>query len=170
MTDCFMIVYHTDVNNPTGSSELPCYPDEISENQSAVWSDVQILGRSSPITAYTGTSFRSVSMSFDLHREMENGSNSIEDVLNLIRKAVYPEYQERGLIPPTTIMAFGTFMVKGIVRSFSYTWKKPIIDNSYQVCSVSIQIDDIPSSVFGSTNLRSTPTNPFGVTDPRPRR
>ena len=169
MTDCFIIVYHSDINSPS-SSELPCYPDEISENQSAVWSDVQIMGRSSPLTAYTGTGFRSVSMSFDLHREMENGNNSIENVLRIIRKSVYPEYQEKGLIPPTTIIGFGKFMVRGVVRSYSYTWKKPIIDNDYQVCSVSIQIDDIPTSVFGAANIKATPTNPFGVTDPRSKR
>lgn len=57
--------------------ELPFYPDEVQETISATWTEQSVIGRSSPLAAYAGTSLKSVSFSIDLHRDMLTGSYSL---------------------------------------------------------------------------------------------
>jgi len=125
--------------------ELPSYPDELSDNTSANWADQTIVGRSSPIAAFTGTGYRNVSFNFLMHREM---ANNIEEVIKFLRSTVYPSYQASGLIPPITTFRFGAFRIKGIVRSVGFVFKKPIINEVYQLCEVSINIDSTPENVI----------------------
>lgn len=56
--------------------ELPLYPDEVSESISANWTNQKVLGRSSPLAAYSDTSLKSVNFSIDLHRDFLTGSFS----------------------------------------------------------------------------------------------
>jgi hypothetical protein len=142
---------------------LPCYPDEVSDSTSSNWTDQSILGRSSPIEAFTGTSARGVSFSFDLHRDMDGpdySSNNIEKILEVLRSSVYPEYTSPGFVPIIVLFVFGEFKVRGAVKSVDFTWKKPIIDGYYSVCSVSVKVDEMPTSVRGSSELGSS-LNPF---------
>ena len=56
--------------------ELPIYPEQVTESIAAGWSKQQILGRSSPLSAYANTDLKSVSFSMDLHRDLLTGSFS----------------------------------------------------------------------------------------------
>ncbi len=178
MTNCYVIVkFGTTSQGLRESAELPCYPDEISDGTSARWSSQEILGRSFPISAYTGTGFRSISFSFDLHREMTVGGEAggagigyttdlVDNALRVLRKSVYPRYEQAGLSPPKTIFRFGDFRVGGYVKDLTYVWKKPIVDEKYQLCTVSVQLDQVPASVYGVDDLFGiyhSPTNPFYV-------
>jgi len=154
---CFMIVYH----NASGKSYkeakyLPCYPEDISDQTNPTWSDQTIVGRSQPVSAYTGTGFRSVSFSMTLHREMTSDKSNIEEILELIRKSVYPRYVSPGLIPPIVKFVFGTFAAAGYVTSLTYVWKKPIINNTYYLCDVQISMNCISYNIMGSNNLGSS--------------
>lgn len=168
-SECFMIVSHKDTGwkygwdrQGTNIYALPCYPDSINESQQADWTSVSPLGRSSPLSAYTGTGYREISLNLRLHREMCNGDEAyIDAILSELRRAVYPIYVEKGLEPPITTFQFGQFKCKGYVRSISYNWQKPIIDGYYQLCDVSIPFVDVPDSVFSAKDLSSIPTNPF---------
>lgn len=165
-SSCFMIVNNS-ISGLT-TVDLPCYPDELSDSVSSNWSDQSILGMSSPISSYTGTGYRSVSFSFTLHREMGDHFNSpskknnknIENILRIIRGCVYPNYNTSGVKPTLTTFVFGNFRAHGIVRSISYTWKKPIINGNYQVADIQVQMDDIPDSIIGTSDL-GTALNPF---------
>lgn len=144
--------------------DLPNYPDEISDSGSANYSEESLLGRSSPLVSYTNTGFREVSFSFDVHRE-ELDSNGIDKLLKIIRASVYPTYNGAAALRPTiTTVRLGDFYVKGITKSYSFTWKKPIIDNKYQVCTISMTISHVidkaysMSDIVGSSN---SPANPF---------
>lgn len=145
---------------------LPVYPDEISDNFSASWSTQQIVGRSSPISAYTGTDFRRVSFSVDLHRELlsesGNPTGKMETLLRTLEKSVYPEYLSQGLMPPVATFRFGDFYARGYVESVSFTWKKPIINNQYMVAATSISMACYPKSVISSNKLGSS-LNPFKI-------
>lgn len=141
--------------------ELPCYPDEIGDSTSANWSDESIIGRSAPISAYTGTGYRNVTFSFPMHREM---AGNIESVIKTLRASVYPRYESKGLTPPITTFRFGDFYVKGIVRNISFTWKKPIINEVYQVCEVSVNIDATPNKVIDTLDIAAASSlNPMKV-------
>ena len=164
--DCFLIIEYFGITEVAW--EIPCYPESISESQQATWSDVAPLGRTSPLSAYTGTGYRGFSISLKLHREMVMGNEDyIESLLVAMRQCVYPQYTQSGLIPPTVTIMFGEFKAKGFVRSVNFNWQKPIIDGKYQVCDVSLDFIDVPDEVIDANRLTGIPTNPFdrkGVT------
>lgn len=165
--DCYMKV---NIHNNNQVVYLPSYPDEVSDSTSVNWAETGIIGRSTPIYSYNSTSARTISFSFDLHREMpkylgENNRNKIYDVetiLEVIRKCAYPNYENSGLKPPIVLFRFGQFKTRGIVTNVSYTWKKPIVDKKYQLCTVSISMYETPNSVWGASELYSS-MNPFNV-------
>lgn len=164
--DCYMIL-STFNNNVV---ELPTYPDEISDTTTVNWAESGIIGRSTPIYSYNSTSARAISFSFDLHREMPKyiGGNQqsevydIEGILRTIRKCAYPNYASGGLKPPIVMFRFGEFKTKGIVTSVSYVWKKPIIKRKYQLCTVSVSMNETPNNVLGADDLYSS-MNPFNI-------
>lgn len=166
-SECFLRVQHNGWSRKDEKGRdiifpLPCYPDQISESQSASWSQSSPLGRSSPISTYTGTGYRTFGLNFRLHREMCNGNEAyIDEVLVELRRTVFPYYIEKGLQPPVTTFQFGQFRCKGYVESVSFSWMKPIIDGYYQCCDVSVNFVDVPDSVFSASNLNSVPTNPY---------
>ena len=59
--------------------EMPLYPDEVTESINANWEEQNIIGRSSSIAAFAGTSLKSVSFSLNLHRDLLTGSYSLTD-------------------------------------------------------------------------------------------
>lgn len=59
--------------------EMPLYPDEVTESINANWEEQSILGRSSAIAAFAGTSLKSVNFNLDLHRDLLTGSYSLTD-------------------------------------------------------------------------------------------
>lgn len=169
---------------------LPLYPDEISDSISASWQTQDILGRSAPVSSYMSTNFREVSFNFTLHRELlfncnsylknvkgrdrnirgKNYShiNTTEEILSIMRLACYPVYVSNGLMSPVVCFRFGEFFCKGYMESVSYTWKKPIIDNKYMVCDVSIgPIHCYPKSILAGSapNVYKEPSlDPYGNT------
>lgn len=163
--DCYM---RLNVNSDNLVINLPCYPDEISDSTNVNWAETGIIGRSTPIYSYNSTSARNISFSFDLHREMPKniGKNedmyNIENILEVLRKCAYPNYENSGLKPPIVFFRFGKFATKGIVTSVSFTWKKPIVDRQYQLCSVSISMYETPNSIFSANSLVSS-MNPFNA-------
>ena len=160
-TECFMRVQHNDWNRDSIFS-LPCYPETISESQGATWQQSAPLGRSSPISTYVGTGYRTFGLNFRLHREMCNGDEAYVDKLLVeLRRTVFPYYIERGLMPPVTTFQFGQFRCKGYVENVSFSWIKPIIDGYYQCCDVGVNFVDVPDKVFSANTLNSVPTNPY---------
>lgn len=57
--------------------ELPMYPNEVTESINAQWEEQSIIGRSSSISTYAGTSLKSVNFTLDLHRDFLTGSYSL---------------------------------------------------------------------------------------------
>ena len=164
--DCYVIVMFDTTEE---YAYIPVYPDEIQDSLSASWSNSPIVGRSSPLAAYIGTNFRSVSFTLELHRELLK-NNGIEDIIQLLDKSVYPKYTSQGLIPPITIFRFGKFYAKGFVNSVNRTWKKPLdADGKYLYTPISIDMNCFPNSVIGADDL-GTSMNPFNNStklDPR---
>lgn len=170
------IMVQADQSKSPVYAQLPCYPEELSDSQSANWSESNIIGRSSPISAYTSTGYRQVSFSIELHRELCDdlrlGENSsLEQVERVVRRSVYPSYASgRGVAPPITTVKIGAFKARGYVTSYQFTWKKPIVDNKYQILSMSISMVDIDNGnnfvrTVGKVHEQSgSSMNPFGYT------
>lgn len=161
--ECWMIVNHTGTGSDPRDDifALPCYPESISESQDANWVTQSPLGRSSPLSTFTGTGYRAFGLSLKLHREMTNDEKYIDRILVEMRKAVYPKYTSTGMLPPITTFQFGEFRCKGYITNVGFNWQKPIVDGYYQLCDVSLSFVDVPDKVFAANNLNSVPTNPF---------
>ena len=173
--------------------ELPLYPEEVTEQINASWTQQQILGRSAPISAYAGTSLKTVQFSLDLHRDLMTGSfghsrETLQAVFNevgagdeahnqlagrqfqtakgpfgtrswyvnmnkMLQISCYPQYLQKGLVPPTTYFIFGQMILKGYVNTYSTTWKKPILNSFYGWNSVNIDMNCYPDSVISAADI-----------------
>lgn len=145
--DCFIVVSANKDKDPV-YARLPCYPDQISESQTSNWATTQILSRSAPISAYNDTNYRSISVSFKIHRElgitMGLGENCLEQVEKVLRRSLYPSYAGKiAIAAPKTTLVLGAFKAKGYITSVGFTWSGPIVDHKYQVADISIQMTDI---------------------------
>lgn len=168
--------------------ELPMYPDQVTESIGANWQSQNVLGRSSPLSAYVNTDLKSVSFELTLHRDFLTGSYSIDaeklhniggnvkknqypgfqkqtpggpfdtrtwyvSANKMLQMSCYPQYTDNGLIPPTTYFIFGQMLLKGFVKSYSTTWKKPILNTFYGWNTVSIQMDCYPDTIMSARDL-----------------
>lgn len=83
--ECYMLLKYGNTQSfgvgGTGEylCELPLYPEEVQESITANWEEQKVLGRSSSLAAYAGTSLKSVNFSMDLHRDFLTGSYSLQD-------------------------------------------------------------------------------------------
>ena len=83
--ECYMLVKYGNTNSfgSTGRNkseyliELPIYPESVQESISSDWTEQKVIGRSSPLAAFSGTSLKSVSFNMELHRELLTGSHSL---------------------------------------------------------------------------------------------
>ena len=202
--ECYMLVKYGNNNNFNVSPdrqyllELPLYPDQVTESITPEWVPQKVLGRSAPLSAYAGTSLKTVTFSLDLHRDLLTGSfslneNDLKNINNkfkgnnqpathndktqipgfqkqtdrgpfatrswyvnankMLQMACYPQYTERGLIPPTTYFIFGQMILKGYVTSYQTEWKKPILNTFYGWNSVSISMECYPDSIISADEI-----------------
>lgn len=70
LIDNYIYLYHTDT-----LIILPTFPESIADTMPASYTSTNILGRSAPIYAYSGSGPRSVDLRFVLHRDMMNQIN-----------------------------------------------------------------------------------------------
>lgn len=154
---------------------LPCYPDSVSDTMTALWQTQQVIGRTSPVSIYSGADDRKISFSMKLHRDMRIPSdsglveNTVDDVITLLRSGIYPIYVSSGLYPPVTTFKFGDLIARGKLESVSINWQPPIVAGGYKLCDVSISLSS-PSvyngSVLDAEDIRAATTaaNPFDIT------
>ena len=83
--ECYMLIKYGRNNNFNVSAEeqylleLPIYPEQVTETLTPDWANQKVLGRSAPLSAYAGTSLKTVNFSLDLHRDLLTGSFSLSD-------------------------------------------------------------------------------------------
>ena len=58
--------------------KLPVYPEQVTESIGVKWATQDILGRSSPISAYGSTELKNVHFSMEFHRDLLTGSYSLD--------------------------------------------------------------------------------------------
>lgn len=141
-------------------SDLPCYPEEVANNVEATWQETTIPGRTGSINVYNSTSDVRTTFSFDMHREMNISStqapsteNQIDYALKVMKSGVYPRYATSGLHAPFTIFKFGNMIISGRLLSVGDTWKKPIINGNYMVCSVSISMSHVVKQIIDCKDI-----------------
>ena len=81
----------------------------------------------------------------------------------MLQISCYPQYTEKGLIPPTTYFIFGQMILKGYVTSYQTEWKKPIINSFYGWNSVSISMECYPDSIISADEIIEAGVNRFNA-------
>lgn len=149
---------------PPDIRNLPCYPEEVNSSVQSSWSEMSIIGRVGSLEAYTGTSDVSSSFSFDLHREMtmynggtvNAGDNQIDALIRFIKSGCYPMYGTNVLLPPRVLWKFGDMYISGILKSVSESWKLPIIDGAYSICTLSIEMTSADKRIISYSDVRNS--------------
>lgn len=124
------------------SRTLPVYPNEFSDNNSASFSSVGILGRSVDYQIYQGSS-RDVSLVLNLHEELCEDTNYIHELVAIFESACYPQYVSGIVKVPEICLIIGSHLkIRGILSSCSATWKAPIINGKLVNCDLSVSIKE----------------------------
>lgn len=140
---------------------LPCYPDEVTSSVNATWNETTVIGRVGSINVYTSTSDVQTSFSFDLHRETpvigntNNSGNDIDYIVRLIKAGCYPSYENSGstLKPPITTFKFGDMYISGRLTQVQETWKKPIVNGAYTLCTLSVSMTSAAKYIVDYRNI-----------------
>lgn len=141
---------------------LPCYPESIEDILQARFASTEVLARSAPIQSYANSGPRTVSFSFELHRDLmnqvnygknnliepENKNDDYLDVLvNCVQALSVPEYTDatKMVNPPMVAIKIGDqIFCKGIMQTANITYKVPIIQtkggSKYAVIDLSFAV------------------------------
>jgi hypothetical protein len=145
---------------------LPIIPEEISDNVSAIFSPIDILGRSSPLQGYSGGSSRVVSFSLKLHEDlyMFNTSTNepygtpnlyLNNLVAYLKSLVFPQYTTT-IVPPEVIIVIGrTIGIRGVPKSVDVSWSGPInLDTmTYKECTVSFSMEEITDKPYNASDI-----------------
>lgn len=147
----------TNDGNKEIQHELPVTPESFNLGMGSQFSEQSTLGRSHPLSAFSGTNSRSFSFSFTVHRDAwepaqiegtsqgMDRSGYLDDLLLNLSKTVYPEYKSGKIIPPITKFSFGEFFFIGTVNSINFS---PLSESQqkngkYSAYSISITMTSI---------------------------
>lgn len=144
---------------------LPLYPDSLTDQMCAHFSTQDALARTSPVFSYSNSGPRSVSITFDLHRDLMNDVNKgisnlkdnvvdindddyVDTLIKYLQAAVLPKYSvykngSKSVIPPMVAVRFGnTAFIKGVINSdVQVTYKKPImVGDKYASISITFTV------------------------------
>lgn len=107
---------------------------EVSDSKNANYSDIQILGRSSPVKTYSGSDYRSLSVTFNLHGTSEERLLENLEFVRGIASLTHPQYENTYLPPPVAKLKIGE-MVRGpsgggvdvICMNYSYDMSPEVV-------------------------------------------
>jgi hypothetical protein len=110
--------------------EFQLMPDTISENKTANYDPIAIIGRSLPILGYANSSSRSINLELEfaaLNRSGKYSPTWVKDQVRWLESKVYPEYESGWVYPPHRMQlivgqALGMLCV---MTSCTTTWSKP---------------------------------------------
>lgn len=155
MPDCYICVNGT-------TMMFPCYPESVSDSNSANYYAQSILGRSEPIQIYQNSGPRSVSVAFKMHNEMVHNDDSyiadydyVPRLVRLIESACYPNYGSAVSAVRATLVVGKTIKISGIIQNVSTTWGGTIIDNKYQVVDINFSVTECTGSPKSNGQIQS---------------
>lgn len=122
---------------------MPCYPDSVSDSTDVSYNTSSILGRSEPYSTYNNSGPRTISFTFNMHREMTGNEAEIEQIVRYIESAVYPNYNSN--VAPIRVQVYigKTIYISGIMTSETTDWSGPIDDtDKYNLVNVSFTIQE----------------------------
>lgn len=155
MIDNYIYLYHTDT-----LIVVPAYANSITDQLGANFSPTPLLARSAPIQSYSGSGPRTMTVQFNLHRDMmkqinygvSNANVSIDDdyvdiMIREIQAICLPSYNtaEKIVNPPMVAVRLGNdIFIKGIVSNVGVTYNYPILRNGkYALVDISFSVTEV---------------------------
>ena len=104
-------------------------PDTITDNKSAVFNDINIIARSSPIKSYSHSSARQISFKLEFFAKPEKGQlvptpGMIKKTVDTLRSLVSPTYLQFKILPPPKCLVIvgGQIAFVGICKSVGVSY------------------------------------------------
>jgi len=125
--EAYCFIYDLDNDNRL---EWQLMPEAISENKSAMYHEVPIVGRSLPLLGYGSSSSRSMGLSLQFTATNREGKYSPEWVVKQVRwleAKVYPEYEDGFTYPPPRLLVVAGVAIglQCVMVSVNTTWMGP---------------------------------------------
>ncbi len=158
LPDCYIYISHLDLPEENKYWQLPCYPDEVTDNMQSTFSDTTALGRSAPVYTFSSSGPRTIQISLNFHRDMfeemptnvvpKVGEDKAESFIHAIQAIAVPKYNlsNKAIEPPLIAIRLGReVFIKGIVSGgVSVTFGKPILVNEkYATMKVSFTVSEV---------------------------
>lgn len=135
---------------------IPVDPDGINDQMGASFIDNFPLSRSAPIYSYQHSGPRSVTVSFDLHRDLFQEFNpgeedAVDELITNLDSLVLPDYESASKMvnpPMVSLKLRDEIYIKGVVTSsVGLTYNVPILQygekSKYAMVSISFGISEI---------------------------
>jgi hypothetical protein len=110
--------------------EFQLMPDIISENKSAMYHEVPIVGRSLPLLGYGSSTSRAMGLSLQFTATHPSGKYSPEWIVEQVRwleSKVYPEYEDGFVYPPHRLLVVVGVAIgmQAVMTSVNTAWMGP---------------------------------------------
>lgn len=156
------------------SMTFPCYPQSVSDSNTANYNPVSILGRSEPFQYYVNSGPRVVSVDFQMHCEMVDTSitglkqdNYVYNLVHFIESSCYPNYGKNAIAAPRVKLHIANnIQITGIISSVSTKYDGPILDmgsynNSqgyisnpqYSMVNISFSVTEVTGTPFSQSQI-----------------
>lgn len=159
--DCYITLHRNGVQRTLW---FPCYPDSVTDTNSANYSPQSILGRSEPFQYYTGSGPRTVSVSFEMHCEMCDDINYVYGLVDEVQSACYPNYGSAVAATKVTLHIARNININGIIPNVDTEFSGPILNTTidpysqlpyprYAVVKLSFSVTEVTGNAFSSSNI-----------------
>ena len=136
------------------SIAMPCYPVSLSDSLQVNHNSNPVAYRTEPFINYVNSGPRTVSASFNLHREMmgPGGMGYIDQIINTIEAACYPIASASNSVP-ASLKVGNSLHISGVITGgVQVAFSGPIIDGKYNVYDISFTITEVKNAIvmFGT--------------------
>ena len=158
LPDCYIYISHLDLPEEMKYWQLPCYPDEVTDDMRSTFNETTALGRSAPVYTFSSAGPRSVNITLRFHRDMfeeiptnvvpRDGEDKAESFIHAMQAIAVPKYNlsNKAIEPPLVSIRLGReVFIKGVVTSgISVTFSKPILVNEkYAGIQISFTVSEV---------------------------
>ena len=173
LPDCYIYISHLDVPEEIKYWQLPCYPDEVTDDMRSSFSETTALGRSAPVFTFSSSGPRTINIKLNFQRDMledvpsnvvpKDGEDKAESFIHALQAISVPKYNltNKAIEPPLVAIRLGReVFIKGVVTSgINVTFGKPILVNEkYATISVSFTVSEVDpydsTTVFQNGSFR----------------
>ena len=143
------------------SVDIPAYPEELQDGVVGNYTAMpDLLYQYEPWLIYTGSGPRSLTFTFDLHRDMWSGDHADGSLNNLVRflqASCYPRYTGSAVYSDTVYFYLkGELLIAGKMLEVAPKWDGPLLDDGfYAMCHLSFTIKEQSTRTLDYDTVRN---------------